>query len=131
ENLDALTGQLKKLYGNGYDAVISADVSGSSSNAHKIDDEKPEYGQHNLTKGIAATILLNSFGSDGPNKGTGIADIKLCVMRPESFSHFSVNGTLDELEAKAYYLYYSSSGSVKRYWFHTKPNVNILVTKTK
>src|SRR5690606_7959809 len=75
ENLDALTGQLKKLYGNGYDAVISADVSGSSSNAHKIDDEKPEYGQHNLTKGIAATILLNSFGSDGPNKGTGIADI--------------------------------------------------------
>src|SRR5690606_4044102 len=37
-NLDALSGQLKKLYGNGYDAVISADVSGNISNAFKIDD---------------------------------------------------------------------------------------------
>jgi len=57
-NLDALSGQLKKLYGNGYDAVISADVSGSSSNAFKIDQDKREYGKHSLTQGLAASILL-------------------------------------------------------------------------
>ena len=36
-NLDAMSGQLKKLYGNGYDAVITADVAGPASNAAKID----------------------------------------------------------------------------------------------
>lgn len=132
ENLDALTGQLKKLYGNGYDAVISADVSGPSSNANKIDDEKPEYGNWSLTKGVASTILLNSFGIDTPNKGSTVADIKLAVMKPQAFNHNSVNGALDELEGKAYYLHYSSAGtSAKHYWFHTKPNINILINQAK
>jgi predicted AAA+ superfamily ATPase len=132
ENLDALTGQLKKLYGNGYAAVISADVSGSSSNAHRADDEKPEFGNSNLTKSIASTILLSSFGSDGPNKGTTVSDIKLSVMKPNDFSHFTVNAALQELEGRAHFLYYSSTGaSGKRYWFHTKPNINILITQAK
>lgn len=132
ENLDALSGQLKKLYGNGYDAVISADVSGSSSNANKVDDEKPEFGNSNLTKSIASTILLNSFGGDGPNKGPTVSDIKLSVMKPNDFSHFTVNAALQELEGKAHFLYYSTTGaSGKRYWFHTKPNINILITQAK
>lgn len=132
ENLDALTGQLKKLYGNGYSAVISADVSGSTSNAHKIDEDKSEFGNHNLTKSIASTILLSSFGSDGPNKGTTVADIKLSVMKPNDFSHFTVNAALQELEGRAHYMHYSSTGaSGKRYWFHTKANLNILITQAK
>jgi predicted AAA+ superfamily ATPase len=132
ENLDALTGQLKKLYGNGYSAVISADVSGSSSNAHRIDEDKSEFGNHNLTKSIASTILLSSFGSDGPNKGTTVADIKLSIMKPNDFSHFTVNAALQELEGRAHFLYYSSTGATgKRYWFHTKPNINILITQAK
>lgn len=131
-NLDALTGQLKKLYGNGYDAVISADVAGSSSNAFKIDQNKKEFGQYYLTQGIAATILLNSFGSDGPNKGVGVAEIKLNVLTPGGFNHNSVNGALDELESNAYYLYYAQTGGAgKRYWFHTKPNINILINQAK
>lgn len=130
ENLDALSGQLKKLYGNGYDAVISADVSGASSNAFRIDSEKREYGDYNLTQGIAATILLGSFGSVGANKGIGVEEMKLCVLEPESFNHNSVNGALDALESNAHYLYYSATGaSSKRYWFHTKPNINILINQ--
>jgi len=132
KNLDALTGQLKKLYGNGYDAVISADISGTSSNAFKIDNEKKEYGIYSLTQGTAATILLASFGSSGINQGTNIDEIKLCIMKPESFNHNNINGALDSLETSAHYLYYSSTGSKsKRYWFHTKPNMNILVNQTK
>ena len=40
---------------------------------------------------------------------------------------------LDELESSAYYLYYAQTGSNggKRYWFHTKPNINILVNQAK
>ncbi|WP_448520363.1 DUF499 domain-containing protein [Rhodoflexus sp.] len=132
-NLDALSGQLKRLYGHGYDAVISADVAGSSSNAFKIDSAKNEYGQWNLTQSIASVILMNSFGSEGANKGVSVQEIKLHLLSPEGFNHNSINGALDELESNAYYLYYSQSSSAagKRYWFYTKPNINILINQAK
>lgn len=131
-NLDALSGQLKKLYGNGYDAVISADVAGSSSNAFKIDGNKTDYGQWYLTQSIASVILQNSFGSEGSNKGISVAELKLNLLVPNGFNHNSINGALDELENKAYYLYYAQTGgNGKRYWFHTKPNINILINQAK
>lgn len=131
-NLDALSGQLKKLYGNGYDSVISADVCGSSSNAFKIDSAKSEYGHWNLTQSIATVILMNSFGSEGTNKGISVPELKLNLLSPNGFNHNSINGALDELESNAYYLYYAqSSASGKRYWFHTKPNINILINQAK
>lgn len=131
-NLDALSGQLKKLYGNGYDSVISADVSGSSSNAFKIDGTKNEYGQWYLTQSIASIILMNSFGNEGTNKGISVPELKLNLLTPNGFNHNSVNGALDELESNAYYLYYAQSSSAgKRYWFHTKPNINILINQAK
>ncbi|MFZ4400748.1 MAG: DUF499 domain-containing protein [Bacteroidales bacterium] len=131
-NLDALSGQLKKLYGNGYDAVISADVSGSSSNAFKIDSNKKEYGQYHLTQSISAVILMSSFGSEGPNKGISVPEIKLHLLTPDGFNHNSINGALDELESSAYYLYHVQTGGAgKRFWFHTKPNINILINQAK
>jgi hypothetical protein len=131
-HLDAMSGQLKKLYGNGYDAVITADVAGASSNAAKIDNNKPEYGQWNLTQSIASIILLNSFGSDGANRGVGVPEIKLQMLEPNAFNHNNINGALDEMEGSAYYLYYAQIGGVgKRYWFHTKPNINILINQAK
>lgn len=131
-NLDAMSGQLKRLYGNGYDAVITADVAGSTSNAFKIDVEKKEYGQWNLTKSIASVILMNSFGNEGSNKGISVPEIKLQLLTPGGFNHNSINGSLDELENDAYYLYYAQSGgNGKRYWFHTKPNINILINQAK
>ncbi|MEP0714232.1 MAG: DUF499 domain-containing protein [Algoriphagus sp.] len=131
-NLDALSGQLKKLYGNGYDSVISADAAGSSSNAFKIDSNKKEYGDWYLTQSIASVILMNSFGSEGTNKGISVPELKLNILVPHGFNHNSINGALDELESNAYYLYYAqSSSSGKRYWFHTKPNINILINQAK
>lgn len=129
-NLDALSGQLKKLYGNGYDAVITADVSGSSSNAFRIDKSKKELGDYNLTEGLAATILLGSFGGTGSNKGTSVQELKLASIKPYSFNHNNIHTALDSLEENAHYLYYTTTGQ-KRYWFHTKPNVNILINQAK
>lgn len=130
-NTDALSGQLKRLYGNGFDAVITADVSGSTSNAFKIDSDRSEYGKYCLAEAISSVILMNSFGTDGANRGVSVKDIKLNLLEPEGFNHNSVNGALDELEAAGYYLYYAQSGQEKRYWFHTKPNVNILINQIK
>lgn len=131
-NLDAMSGQLKKLYGNGYDAVISADVAGSASNSFKIDNNKQEYGQWYLTQSIASVVLMNSFGSDGANKGVSVQELKLHLLTPDGFNHNNINGALDELESTAYYLYYAQTGGAgKRYWFHTKPNINILINQAK
>lgn len=132
-NLDALSGQLKRLFGSGYDAVITADVAGTSSNAFKIDGDKPEYGQVLLTQRTSAAILLNSFGSEGSNKGISIPELKLNLLSPGGgVNHNSINGALDELEGKAHYLYAAQVGSSgKRFWFHTKPNINILITNAK
>ena len=131
-NLDALSGQLKKLNGNGWDAVITADVAGSSSNAFKIDGNKKEYGEWYLTQSITSVILMTSFGSDGANKGISVPEIKLHLLTPNGFNHNSVNGALDELESSAYYLYYAQTGGAgKRYWFNTKPNINILINQAK
>ncbi len=130
--VDAISSQLKKLWGNGYDSVITADVAGSSSNAFKIDSNKTEYGHWNLTQSIASVILTNSFGSEGANKGISVPEIKLQLLVPDGFNHNSINGALDELEGMGYYLYYAQSGgATKRYWFHTKPNINILVNQAK
>ncbi len=131
-NLPALAGQLKKLFGNGFDAVISADVSGPTSNSFRIDGNKPEFGQWKLAEGIASTVLLNTFGTEGAQRGIDVKGIKLNVLKPESFNHNSVNGALDDLEGNAHYLYYAQTGKAgKRYWFHTKPNINILVEQAK
>ena len=128
ENLDTLTGEIKKLYGMGYDAVISSDVCGINSNAYQIDQDKPDFGKYELTQGISAAIYLNSFGSKGVNQGITVKELKLQLLVPGGFNHNSVNSSLDELQNKAYYLYYSQTGaSEQRFWYHTKPNLNILV----
>jgi hypothetical protein len=42
-----------------------------------------------------------------------------------------VNNALDRLEQKAHYLHFASTGVEKRYWFHTKPNLNILINEAQ
>jgi len=128
-NLDALTGQMKRLYGNGYDAVLPADVVGAGSNAGRLDSDRADFGRYTLTQGIATTILLNSFGSSGSQQGIGVDELKLAVMKPASFNHNDINAVLDALEANAYYLYYS--GNPRRYWFFTKPSLNILISHAR
>lgn len=131
-NLDTITSQLKKLYGNGYESVISADIAGESANAFKIDSNKTEYGQFYLTQSIATVVLLNSFGSEGSNKGLSIPELKLQLLAPNNFNHNSINGALSDLENSAYYLYSAQTGnSGKRYWFHVKPNISMLINQGK
>jgi hypothetical protein len=130
-NLDAITSQIKKLWGNGYDAVISADVSGNNSNAFKIDNNKQEYRRFSITQGVATAIMMGTFGSDGANKGLNTQEIKLMVLKPDTYNHNSVNGVLDALESEAHYLHYSEAANIKRYWFHTRPNINILINQAK
>lgn len=129
-NVESLTNQISSLYGANYDAVINSDISGNASNAFHIDSEVKSLGNFNITQGVATTILLATFGSQGQNKGISIDELKLSMLKPDSFNHNDINGALDRLEDVAHYLYYSSTGQ-KKYWFHTKPNINILINQAK
>ena len=57
-------------------------------------------------------------------------ELKLCIIKPNSYNHNDINGALDRFESTAHFLYYSTSNE-KRYWFHTKPNINILINQAK
>lgn len=129
-NVEALTSQITILNGPSWDSVINADVSGTASNAFRIDTDVKELGKYQITQGIAATVLLATFGSKGQNKGIAIDELKLCMLKPESFNHNDINGAIDRLEANAHYLYYSTTGQ-KRFWFDTTPNINILINQAK
>lgn len=129
-NVEAITSQITMLHGTSWDAVINADISGTSSNAFKIDNEVKGLGNYSITQGVAATILLGTFGAKGQNKGVGIDEIKLCMIKPDGFNHNDINGALDRMEGNAHYLYYSSTGQ-KRFWFDTTPNINILINQGK
>jgi hypothetical protein len=131
-NLDALSTKMVSLYGNGYSAVLSADIGGPNSNAYRIDDDNREIGQQQLAQGVTSTIMLASFGAEGANKGLSVPEIKQYALTPESSSQYLVDTVLAELESRAHYLHYSTAGSQgKRYWFHTKANINILVNEAK
>jgi len=129
-NVEALTSQITILNGSSWDSVINADVSGTSSNAFRIDNDIKELGKNNVTQGIAATVLLGTFGSKGQNKGVGIDEIKLCMVKPAGFNHNDINGAIDRMENNSHYLYHSTAGQ-KRYWFDTTPNINILISQAQ
>ena len=132
ENLPTLTGTITNLEGAQWESVMHADILGSSSNSFFIDNEDSSgnLGKFRLTQGIAAALLLASIGG-GQRKGLSMKELKLCLIKPDSFNHNDINSALNKLEGVAHYLYSSASVGEKIYWFQTKPNVNILVNKAK
>lgn len=129
--LPTLTGQITSLMGSQWESVMQADVYGASSNSFKIDnqDQTSDLHKYNLTQGIATTLLMASIG-DTQHKGLSIEQLKLCVLRPNAYSHFLIDNSISKLEAIAHYLYSSNLGS-KTLWFQSKPNINILINQAK
>lgn len=125
---DALSSALTRLWGATYETVVAADVIGEKSNAVAIDDEKGgDYGTERITQGLAASILLGSFGGKGEQSGYSTKDLKLAVARPGVNWNYC-DGAMVPLEENGFYLHAASAGSLgKRYWFGTKPNLNKLI----
>ena len=126
--LDMLHGELTRLWGQGYEAVVDADVAGERANAALIDEERGgEYARERITQGLAAAILLGSFGGKGERAGYSTKELKLCVARP-TFNWNCIDGALLAFEDRAHYLYTAAAGNLgKRYWFLTKPRVSRLI----
>ena len=126
---DALHSALTRLWGAGFETVIAADVPGEKANAPLFDEERGEdYQREKIAQGLAATIMLGSFGGQGERAGFSTKDLKLAVSRPE-YNWGYIDGALLEFENRAFYMRFPSAGNLgKRYWFDTKPTLtNLLV----
>ena len=129
-SIDALHAALTRLWGAGYDAVVPADIVGEKANAMVMDEERGgEYFEEKIAQGIAATILLGSFGGQAERAGYSTRDIRLSVSRPEVNWGY-IDGALLSLEERAFYLHTASAGDTgKRYWFGTKPTLTKLIVQ--
>jgi hypothetical protein len=128
--IDALRAALTRLWGAAYDSVAAADVIGDKANAILFDEERGgEYLSERIAQGIAATILLGSFGGQGERAGFSTKEIRLCVGRPNVNWGYT-DGALLALEDRGYYLHPASAGSLgKRYWFGAKPTLTKLIVQ--
>ncbi len=131
-DLDPMQGALTKYWGQEFQAVIGADVTGQQANAANIDDEKGgDYKKESISEGIASTILLGSFPT-GQIQRSGFSqqDIKLATSKIGIHWNL-VDSALIELENRCFYLHSTSGGREKRYWFGTKPTLNKLLVQYK
>lgn len=128
--INAVQAALTRLWGPAYQSVAAADILGNRSNAGLFDDERGgDYQRERIGQGIAATILLGSFGGKGEKSGFNSKDIKLAVSRHGVNWNYT-DGAILELEERCFYLHSTSAGNLgKRYWFGTKPTLNKLVVQ--
>jgi len=129
-SVDAVQAALTRLWGAAYQSVIAADVEGDKSNAAVFDDERGgDYRQEGIGQGLAAAIMLGSFGGQGARSGFSSKDLKLVCSRAGVNWNY-VDGALLELEERSFYLHAAAAGNQgKRYWFGTKPTLNRLVVQ--
>ena len=126
--LDPMHAALTRLWGNAYESVVAADVVGSKANAPAADEERGgEYTTDRITAGLAAAILLGSFGGKGERAGYSTKELRACVGRP-GLNWGYTDGALLALEDRGFFLHTASAGSLgKRYWFGTKPTLVKLI----
>ncbi len=130
-HLQTLTSSITSLKGVHWDSVISADVTGTSSNSYHVDnlDAASDLYKYKITQGVATTVLLASIGGMR-NGGLTMKELKLCMLRPASFNHSYIDNAVGKLEQVAHYLY-SSNIQEKKLWFEARPNINILLNQAK
>jgi hypothetical protein len=128
--IDALRAALTRLWGAAYDSVVAADVVGEKANAVALDEERAgEYADEHVAEGVAATVLLGSFGGQGERAGFSSKEVRWCVGRPDVNWGYT-DGALLALEERAFYLHNAAAGSHgKRYWFGTKPTLTKLLVQ--
>ena len=127
-SIDAMQAALTRLWGPAYQSVAAADIIGQKSNAAAFDEERgADYAREEIGQGIAASILLGSFGGKAGRSGFSSKEIKLaCSKQGVNWNY--ADGALMELENRCFYLHSTTAGALgKRYWFSTKPTLNKLI----
>jgi hypothetical protein len=127
-SVDPMQAALTRYWGPAYQSVAAADVVGPRANSVLFDEERGgDYRKERIASGLAAAILLGSFGGQGDRSGFDAKTLHVACARPGLNWNYG-DGALIELENRCFYLHFTSAGSLgKRYWFGTKANLNRLV----
>lgn len=127
-SIDAMQAALTRLWGPAYQSVAAADIFGQKSNAVAFDEERgADYAREEIGQGIAAAILLGSFGGKAGRSGFSSQEIKVACSK-QGLNWNYTDGALLELENRCFYLHTTTVGALgKRYWFSTKPTLNKLI----
>lgn len=129
-SIDAMQATLTRLWGPPFQAVAAADVLGAKSNSAVLDEERGgDYRRERIGQGLASAILLGSFGGQGQKSGFSAKDLRFACSR-YGLNWSYTDGALLELENRCFYLHTAVAGNLgKRYWFGSKPALNMLVVR--
>jgi hypothetical protein len=111
--------------GGGYEGVVAADIIGDDAHADFQDQRRgSEYAKHRISRGVATTLLMHSFGG-GMRTGAASQDLRLGTVSPNVGPEY-VTEVLNTLEESLWYVH--REGEFLR--FQTRPNIYRVIAQT-
>lgn len=110
--------------GGGWDGVVAADIIGGDAHADDLDDRRGgDYARHRIARGIATTLLMNSFGG-ATRAGALPTELRLGAVAPNVGPEY-VSEVLETLEQSLWYVH--REGDLLR--FQTRPNIYRMIAQ--
>ncbi|MCY3957107.1 MAG: DUF499 domain-containing protein [Chloroflexi bacterium] len=104
--------------GGGYDGVVAADIVGGNAHADLQDQRRgSEYQRQRISRGVATTLLMHSFGGR-ERSGATVRELRIGTVAPNIGPEY-VTEILDSLEQSLWYVHRQG----ERLRFQTRPNV--------
>ena len=111
--------------GGGYDGVVRADIIGGDAHADMQDQSRGgDYARHRIARGVATTLLMNSFGGQ-ERSGANAQQLRLGTVAPNVGPEY-VTEILNTLEEVLWYVH--KEGESLR--FQTRPNIYRAIADT-
>ena len=111
--------------GGGYDAVVASDVIGGDAHADHQDQRRGgEYERYHISRGVATTLLVHSFGGQ-LNAGAVPQELRLGTVAPNVGPEY-VTEVLGSLEQSLWYVH--RDGELLK--FDTRPNIYRVIAQT-
>ena len=111
--------------GGGYDAVVASDIIGGDAHADHQDQRRGgEYERYRISRGVATTLLVHSFGGQ-LNAGAVPQELRLGTVAPNVGPEY-VTEVLGSLEQSLWYVH--RDGELLK--FDTRPNIYRVIAQT-
>ena len=111
--------------GGGYDAVVASDIIGGDAHADHQDQRRGgEYERYRISRGVATTLLVHSFGGQ-LNAGAVPQELRLGTVAPNVGPEYMTE-VLGSLEQSLWYVH--RDGELLK--FDTRPNIYRVIAQT-
>ena len=112
-------------FGGGFDGVVAADIVGGDAHADMQDQRRgSEYASHRISRGVATTLLMHSFGGM-ERSGATARDLRLGTVAPNVGPEY-VTEILNSLQETLWYVH--TEGEMLR--FQTRANIYRVIAQS-